>query len=128
MTVAETALAGTGVTTGSTVHANLTAPGLVDHALRRGEGRLSADGAFMAGTGAPTGRSVQDKFVVDDPEVLDAIWWGKVNQPMAPERFRGLRERVVGWLGARPVLFTQDLYAGADPAHRIRVRLVTTNA
>jgi phosphoenolpyruvate carboxykinase (ATP) len=128
MTLAETALAGTGVTTLSDVHANLTAPGLYDHALRRGEGRLSADGAFMAVTGVHTGRSVQDKFVVDDPEVHDAVWWGKINQPMAPEKFRGLSAKVRAWLGARPVLFTQDLYAGADPAHRIRVRLVTTNA
>src|SRR3712207_5504221 len=128
MSLPETALAGTGVTAGSTVHANLMAAGLVEHALRRGEGRLSADGAFMAVTGVHTGRSVQDKFVVDDPEVHSAIWWGKVNQPMAPERFRGLAAKVRAWLGARPVLFTQDLYAGADPAHRIRVRLVTTNA
>ncbi|TCZ60928.1 phosphoenolpyruvate carboxykinase [Roseicella aquatilis] len=128
MSLPATALSGTGVTTGSTVHANLTAPGLVEHALRRGEGRLSADGAFMAVTGVHTGRSVQDKFVVDDPEVHDQVWWGKINQPMAPERFRGLAAKVRGWLGARPVLFTQDLYAGADPAHRIRVRLVTTNA
>ncbi|MDO9709049.1 phosphoenolpyruvate carboxykinase [Paracraurococcus lichenis] len=128
MSLPETALAGTGVTTGSTVHANLTAPGLVEHALRRGEGRLSADGAFMAVTGVHTGRSVQDKFVVDDAEVHDQVWWGKINQPMAPEKFRGLRSKVTAWLGARPVLFTQDLYAGADPAHRIKVRLVTTNA
>ncbi|CAA9217712.1 MAG: Phosphoenolpyruvate carboxykinase [ATP] [uncultured Acetobacteraceae bacterium] len=128
MTAAETALVGTGVPAKHAVHANFTAPGLYEQALRRGEGRLSADGAFMAITGVHTGRSVQDKFVVDDPEIHDRIWWGKINQPMAPERFRGLRERVVGWLGERPVLFTQDLYAGADPAHRIRVRLVTTNA
>ena len=128
MTAAETALAGTGVPARHVVHANLTAPGLYELALRHGEGRLSADGAFMAITGVHTGRSVQDKFVVDDPEVHDEIWWGKVNQPMAPERFRGLRGRVLEWLGERPVLFTQDLYAGADPAHRIRVRLVTTNA
>src|SRR3954469_1914238 len=128
MSLPETALAGTGVTTGSTVHANLTAPGLYEHAIRRGEGRLSADGAFMAVTGVHTGRSVQDKFVVDDPEVHDQIWWGKINQPMQPEKFRGLRSKVQAWLGARPVLFTQDLYAGADPAHRIKVRLVTTNA
>jgi phosphoenolpyruvate carboxykinase (ATP) len=128
MSLPETALAGTGVTTGSTVHANLTAPGLVEHAIRRGEGRLSADGAFMAVTGVHTGRSVQDKFVVDDPEVHEQIWWGKINLPMAPEKFRGLAAKVRNWLGARPVLFTQDLYAGADPAHRIKVRLVTTNA
>ena len=128
MSLPESALAGTGVTSGSTVHANLTAPGLYEHAIRRGEGRLSADGAFMAVTGVHTGRSVQDKFVVDDPEVHDQVWWGKINQPMQPEKFRGLRSKVQAWLGARPVLFTQDLYAGADPAHRIKVRLVTTNA
>jgi len=124
-----TALAGTGVVAGTAaVRANLTAPGLYEHALRRSEGRLSEDGAFIAITGAHTGRSAQDKFVVDDPAVRDAVWWGKVNQPMAPERFAALAARVRGWLGARPELFTQDLYAGADPAHRLRVRLVTTNA
>jgi phosphoenolpyruvate carboxykinase (ATP) len=71
---------------------------------------------------------VQDKFVVDDPEVTGEVWWGRINQKMAPEAFRGLAAKVRGWLGARQMLFTQDLYAGADPAHRIRVRLVTPNA
>ncbi|MCO6418436.1 phosphoenolpyruvate carboxykinase [Siccirubricoccus sp. KC 17139] len=128
MSSPQPALAGTGVAASGAVHANLTAAGLVEHALRRGEGRLSADGAFIAVTGVHTGRSVQDKFVVDDPEVHDQVWWGKINQPMAPEKFRGLAAKVRSWLGARPVLFTEDLYAGADPAHRIKVRLVTTNA
>src|SRR5918998_4296658 len=128
MTAAETALAGTGVPAKHAVHSNLTAPGLYEQALRRAEGRLSAEGAFMAVTGVHTGRSVHDKFVVDDPEVHGQVWWGRVNRPMPPERFQGLAAKVRGWLGGRPVLFTQDLYAGADPAHRIRVRLVTTNA
>jgi phosphoenolpyruvate carboxykinase (ATP) len=128
MSLAAKALAGTGVTGTETVHANLLPPALIAHALRRNEGRLSADGAFIAVTGTHTGRSVQDKFVVEDPETRADIWWGKVNQPMAPERFAGLAARVRGWLGAKPELFTQDLYAGADPAHRVRVRLVTTNA
>ena len=128
MNVAAEALAGTGVTGAETIHANLTPPALIAQALRRNEGRLSADGAFIAVTGTHTGRSVQDKFVVEDPDVRADIWWGKVNQPMAPERFSDLAARVRGWLGAKPELFTQDLYAGADPAHRVRVRLVTTNA
>ena len=128
MSLAAKALAGTGVAGTETIHANLLPPALIAHALRRNEGRLSADGAFIAVTGTHTGRSVQDKFVVEDPETRADIWWGKVNQPMAPERFAGLAARVRGWLGAKPELFTQDLYAGADPAHRVRVRLVTTNA
>jgi len=122
------ALAGTGVAAIGPVHSNLTAPGLYAQALQRGEGRLSADGAFMAITGQHTGRSVQDKFVVDDPEATQEIWWGKINQKMSVENFDKFSAKVRGWLGQRPVLFTQDLYAGADPEHRIRVRLVTTNA
>jgi phosphoenolpyruvate carboxykinase (ATP) len=123
-----THLAGTGVVTTGPVHANLAAPSLVSLALRRGEGRLSADGAFVALTGQHTGRSVQDKFVVDEPEVTGEVWWGRINQRMDAAKFRGLAAKVRGWLGGREILFTQDLYAGADPAHRIRVRLVTTNA
>ena len=126
--IASAALVGTGVAAPPNVHANLTAARLVAHALGRGEGRLAASGAFMAITGVHTGRSVQDKFVVDDPEVHDQIWWGKINQPMPVAKFQALAGKVRGWLGARDVLFTQDLYAGADPAHRIKVRLVTTNA
>ncbi len=128
MSDSATPLSGTGVSAGGEVHANLTAPGLIAHALRRGEGRLSEHGAFIAVTGQHTGRSVQDKFVADDPSVSAEVWWGRVNQKMAPEKFAGLAARIRAFLGAMPELFTQDLYAGADPAHRIRVRLVTTHA
>ncbi|MBE9604770.1 phosphoenolpyruvate carboxykinase [Acetobacteraceae bacterium H6797] len=125
---ASAVLAGTGVTSANMVHANLTAPGLIAHAMRRGEGRLSADGAFIGLTGQHTGRSVADKFVVDEPSTTKEIWWGKVNQKLAPEKFEVFAKRVRTYLGEREELFTQDLYAGADPAHRIKVRLVTTNA
>jgi phosphoenolpyruvate carboxykinase (ATP) len=128
MSSPESALAGTGVAARGDVHANLTAPALVQQALRRGEGRLSADGAFIAVTGAHTGRSVQDKFVVDEPETRDAVWWGKINQAMPAEKFTALAAKVRAYLSQKPELFTQDLHAGADPAHRIRVRLVTPSA
>jgi phosphoenolpyruvate carboxykinase (ATP) len=50
MSHAEKALAGTGVTGAEIIHANLLPPALIAHALRRNEGRLSADGAFIAET------------------------------------------------------------------------------
>ncbi len=121
------ALAGSGVRAGRPVHANLTAPALVAAALRREEGTLCRDGALMVRTGVHTGRSVQDKFVVDEPSTTAEIWWGKVNQRLPPERFAGLKGRVQAYLQGQE-LFTQDLYAGADPARRVRVRLVTTGA
>ncbi len=110
-----------------TVLANLTAPALVAEALRRNEGRLSEDGALIVNTGVHTGRSVRDKFVVDEPDSSAEVWWGKVNQRLAPEKFAVLAGRVQAYMQGQ-VLFTQDLYAGADPARRVRVRLVTTAA
>ncbi len=120
-------LAGTGVQKRSNVHANLTASALITHAILRHEGTLSEDGAFIAITGVHTGRSVKDKFVVDDPEVSADIDWGKANQKMAPAQFNAFKTRAQAYLQGQE-LFTQDLYAGADPAYRIRVRLVTTGA
>ena len=126
-TGATRALAGSGVVPGAAVHANLTAPMLVTHALRRGEGRLSAEGALIVKTGIHTGRSVADKFSVDHPEITNEIWWRHGNQRLSVPHFEIFKGRVQGYLQGRE-LFTQDLFAGADPAHRIRVRLVSTEA
>lgn len=120
-------LAGTGVRAARAVHANLLPPALVAESLRRHEGRLSADGALMVETGEHTGRSMKDKFVVDEKSVTDDIWWGEINQRMSAEKFNGLKSRVQAYLQGQE-LFTQDLYAGADAEHRVRVRLVTTQA
>jgi len=121
------ALAGTGVRVAAKLHANLTAPALVAHSLRAGEGKLSADGALIVRTGIHTGRSVGDKFVVDEPSTTEQVWWGKVNQKLPESKYQILKGRVQAYLQGRE-LFTQDLFAGADPANRIRVRLVTTGA
>ena len=119
-------LEGSGVYAAS-VHANLTAPQLIAHAIRRREGRLSADGALIVRTGVHTGRSVADKFVADEPQTTGDVWWGRVNQKLPAEKFATLKGRVQAYLQGRE-LFTQDLYAGADPARRVRVRLVSASA
>ncbi len=117
----------TGVTAPATVHANLTAPQLSAHAIRRGEARFSADGALIVRTGVHTGRSVADKFIVDEPETAGEVWWGRVNQRLDRSHFSLLRRRVQAYLQGRE-LFTQDLYAGADASQRVRVRVVSTSA
>ena len=121
------ALAGTGLSGAQAIHANLQTAPLVELALQRGEGRLSADGALVVTTGTHTGRSATDKFIVDEPETSGNIWWGSVNQKLSQAGFAALADEVRSYLQGQ-ILFTQDLYAGAAPEHRIRVRLVTTNA
>lgn len=109
------------------VHHNLAPAQLYEEALHREEVRLSADGAVVALTGQHTGRSPNDKYVVRDASNADQIDWGKVNQPYENEKFNALKQRITTWLKGREV-FVQDLYVGADPAYRMPIRIITTNA
>ncbi|MCU0815106.1 MAG: phosphoenolpyruvate carboxykinase [Cypionkella sp.] len=105
------------------VHYNLIEPALVDAAVQRGEGRLGKGGAFLCTTGQFTGRSPKDKFVVRTASVEDTIWWDN-NAPMAPDAFARLKADMLAHMKGRD-FFVQDLYAGADPLHRLDVRVVT---
>jgi phosphoenolpyruvate carboxykinase (ATP) len=107
------------------VHWNPTTSLLYTHALRRGEGLLAEGGPLAVDTGVHTGRSPKDKFVVREPSSEGRIWWGDVNQPFSEENFEHLREKVAAHLGAEDV-YVVDAFAGADPAHRIAVRVVTS--
>ncbi|MFI5235626.1 MAG: phosphoenolpyruvate carboxykinase [Gemmatimonadales bacterium] len=108
------------------VHANLQAAQLIEHAVRRGEGQLTAHGAYTAVTSPHTGRSPNDKFVVHEETSAEEIWWEK-NGKGEEAGFDKLLQSVRSHLDAQEV-FVQDLYAGADPAHRLSVRFVTPNA
>ena len=72
------------------IHHNLSVPQLVTEALARGEGKLASTGAFRVETGKYTGRSPNDRFVVGDPEIRDEIDWGKINVPIAVEKFQAI--------------------------------------
>lgn len=113
---------------GQTVHANLAAPILVEHALRRGEGRLASNGALICDTGDRTGRSPNDKFLEDTPAIHGSIDWGKVNQPITPQAFDKLEALAQKYLGSRKELYRFDGYAGADPTYRLKVSVVTEEA
>jgi phosphoenolpyruvate carboxykinase (ATP) len=108
------------------IHANLTPPTLIEHAVRKGEGALTNRGAFAAVTAPHTGRSAKDKFLVEEPGSEDRIWWEK-NARLDPQAFERLQEDVRAHLDSREV-FVQDLFAGADPAYRLPVRFITPNA
>jgi len=112
---------------GARVHANLPVSQLIETALIKGEAKLAANGALVAVTGARTGRSPKDKFIVDDAATHELVHWGKVNQAMTPERFGVLLERVVEHLKGRD-LYVEDLYCGADASYRLPIRAICEQA
>ncbi len=122
------ALEGQGLNPTGTIHWNLIAPRLVQEAVARHEGMLADMGPFVAITAPHTGRSPNDKFVVREPSTEHDVDWGKVNQPISDEHFELLQADVRTYLNANDDLFVQDLYCGADAAHRLSVRYVTPNA
>jgi phosphoenolpyruvate carboxykinase (ATP) len=108
-------------------HTNLQSALLVEQAVRRGEGMLAGNGALVVRTGDKTGRSPDDKYVVESPTTSKEVWWGNVNHPVSRETFDRLLARATEHL-RRQELFTFDGFAGADPKYRLPLRVVTEKA
>jgi phosphoenolpyruvate carboxykinase (ATP) len=119
-------LAEHGLSPAARVHWNATTALLYMHALRRRDAVLAEGGPLVVDTGVHTGRSPADKFVVREPESEARIWWGEVNKPLDEDRFERLREKVVRHLERRE-LYVVDAFAGADPDHRLGLRVVTNS-
>jgi phosphoenolpyruvate carboxykinase (ATP) len=112
---------------GRSLRSNLPVAELYERALHDGEGIIAADGALVVRTGTHTGRSPQDKFVVREPSTEKSVWWGDVNHPISEEHYDRLRARLVDYLTERDV-YAQDMFIGADPAHRRSLRVYTETA
>src|SRR5256714_8726514 len=103
---------------------NLSPAALYEHAVRQGEAAIVSTGALTAETGKHTGRSPKDKFFVKEPTSQDAIWWHPGNQPIRSDKFDGLFRRMEEFIATHEV-YTQDVFACADPRFRLRVRVTT---
>ncbi len=112
-----------GIINASAVYRNLTPAQLTEHALRRGEGTLSNTGALVVKTGKYTGRSANDKFIVDTPAVHDEIAWGKVNRPIDKAKYEAIKAKVIAYLQNKEI-FIFDGFAGADPKYMKGFRII----
>ena len=115
-----------GLTNLAGVGYNFEAPRLYEEAVRRGEARIATGGPLVAETGQHTGRSPKDKFIVRDALTEDTVWWDNSN-PISPAHFDVLHADMLAHAEGM-YLFAQDLYGGADPAYRVKVRVVTEYA
>ena len=119
-------LAELGLTWASRISWNAPAAALYQEAAARGEGLVAEGGGLAVATGQHTGRSPNDKFVVRDATTEHSIWWDN-NKAMSREHFETLRKDFMAHARLKS-LHVQDLATGADPAHRLSVRVVTEQA
>ncbi len=116
-----------GLTNLRKVYWNLPAEALYEEATFRNEGKITRMGPLVVHTGKHTARAVNDKVIVREASTEGDIWWGEYNRPYNPANFDELFLRLQGYLQGRD-LFVQDCFAGADPAYRVPVRIITETA
>jgi phosphoenolpyruvate carboxykinase (ATP) len=112
--------------TAKNVYRNLSVPELIEHAIRNGEARLSANGALVSETGKYTGRTPKDKCVVREPSTEADIWWEN-NADLSEEAFERLYSKATATLPQKS-LYVVDTIAGADPEYQVRCRFVVEKA
>lgn len=105
------------------VHRNLTPAQLIELALENEDAKLMNSGALAITTGKYTGRSPKDRFIVDEPSVTDDIDWGTENKKISVNNFKGILGKITAYLNNREI-FIFDGFAGADPHHKINVRII----
>jgi len=105
---------------------NLPPAALVAHALARREGLVAKDGPLVVLTGQHTGRSPGDKFIVKDANTENRVCWDN-NKAMSPAHADALHAAMMDYAEGRE-LYVTDVFAGADPHHRLKVRIVTEYA
>ena len=112
------------------VHRNISVESMVADIVGNGEGVIGLRGAAMVDTGIYTGRSPNDKYIVDEPSSNEKIWWGPVNRKVSEEVFDGLYNKVVNYYNrsddSKTYIF--DGFAGADPAYSLNVRIIAKKA
>lgn len=109
-------------------HLNLSSEQLISHAVERREGVLAATGALSVVTGARTGRSPNDRYIVKEVSTEADIDWGKVNRPITEDKFNALWDKVENHLNAKDEFYVSELHVGSDPEHYLPVNVRTETA
>ena len=111
----------------SIIHRNLSSKALIKMAVARNEGVLTKTGALSVTTGQYTGRSPEDRFIVDDKLTHKTVDWGKINKPFPADKFNQILNKMMTYEKSKE-FFVFDGWAGADDEARLPVRMITDHA
>ena len=100
---------------------------LIAHAVKNNEGIIASNGAFATSTGTRTGRSPNDRFIVDEPTTSSLIDWGEINKPFSSEKFDLLWDKVDNYLSNRN-RYISHLHVGSHQEHYLPIKVTTETA
>ena len=100
---------------------------LIAHAVKNNEGIIASNGAFATSTGTRTGRSPNDRFIVDEPTTSSLIDWGEINKPFSSEKFDLLWDKVDDYLSNRN-RYISHLHVGSHQEHYLPIKVTTETA
>ena len=103
---------------------------IAEHIIQNGEGNISQNGALLVDTGDFTGRSPNDKYIVEEETSKDLIWWGPVNKKINESVFESLFDKIINYYYENDHTYTYvfEGYAGADDEYALPVRIVAKKA
>ncbi len=92
------------------------------------KGQVTELGAVNVMTGVFTGRSPKDKYIVDDAQSHDKVWWTSDaykndNHPMSEAVWASVKEIAQKELSGKG-LYVVDAFCGANKATRLAVRFI----
>lgn len=106
---------------------NYGTPALYEQVVRRREGLLAHLGPIVVRTGYHTGRSPNDKFIVQESSSEKNIWWGKVNKSMSDENFDRLYSKMLAYIQGKD-LYVEDCFVCADERYKLPIRVISESA
>ena len=112
----------------SNIKFNFSSKQLSEISVNKKQAKLTSTNAISINTGKFTGRSPEDRFIVEDQNTKDHIWWGDINKPFESEKFDLLQQKVCDYLNKRDELFVRDAFACANKKYKLNIRVVNEYA
>ena len=112
----------------SNIKFNFSSKQLSEISVNKKQAKLTSTNAISINTGKFTGRSPEDRFIVEDQNTKDHIWWGDINKPFESEKFDLLQQKVCDYLNKRNELFVRDAFACANKKYKLNIRVVNEYA
>lgn len=100
---------------------------LIERTVAEGHGQLTDKGALVVKTGKHTGRSANDRYIVNTSKTKDTVWWENNLHQMDPKIFAALKLKLIAHINEANNLYITERSVGSIAEHNVGARLISTH-